>query len=584
MADTMRGSELSPPIITRRADVRTLCLIVLASIPLVTLAQESGDAFHHWPIDLKINGKIIIGDQLQDTAAIGDVLSKDDQTGKVALLVDDDIDPQELISYASLFRDATDYRVVKRDPSLGFGEIEMLLNECSTFLWRSTRPLSRDDSQSLRRHRGRFDDFSSGGGTLLGIGPAADFLGEIVVAAGDQPPPKNDSANDSVEASLSESPAFPTPVYGGLGLLPDCLVQFGDGDRICNDMKRRLTSQPRAVGVVLNRGALLRLSGRVMSLAGQGTATFVIASGSQTTQSHSQTIAQRQSRRQSANDYLIDLTQWRRRAIDQTLDVFPPADPDPPHVSGGTLIIVGGGGMPSGLMDRFVEMAGGLDQARLVYVPCSEQAEIRGEPSTIRQWKKMGVRHATFLHTKDRNRANSDETFLAPLKDATGIWLGGGRQWNFADSYYGTRAQRLMQDVVKRGGVAGGSSAGASVQARFLARATPIENFRILAPGYERGGIGFISGVAIDQHFTQRSRQPDMTRLVKRYPQLLGIGIDESTALIVNESVAEIVGNGDVYFYDRSQAIPGEGPDYVKLAAGGRYDLAKRELIEEPTP
>ena len=163
------------------------------------------------------------------------------------------------------------------------------------------------------------------------------------------------------------------------------------------------------------------------------------------------------------------------------------------------------------------------------------QDDIPSQQRTIDMWKKMGVKHATFIHTKDRNKSNTDEEFMAPLKDATGIWFGGGRQWNMSDSYYGTKSHKLMKEVLKRGGVVGGSSAGASIQARYLARATPNENFDIMAPGYERGGLGFISGVAIDQHFSQRKRQKDMTQLVNKYPQMLGIGIDEATAIIVQK-------------------------------------------------
>ncbi len=222
-------------------------------------------------------------------------------------------------------------------------------------------------------------------------------------------------------------------------------------------------------------------------------------------------------------------------------------------------------------------------RVKLVYVPCAEADTLAAPQRTVESWKKMGVEHATFIHTKDRHQANDDEAFLAPLKDATGIWFGGGRQWNFADSYYGTTAHKLMKDVLKRGGVIGGSSAGASIQARYLARATPISNFDIMAPGYERGGLGFISGVAIDQHFSQRGRQKDMTLLVNRYPQMLGIGLDEATAIIVRKSQADVVGRGKAHFYDRNlPVVPGK-PDFVALPAGSIYDLAERTTIHDAT-
>ena len=104
-----------------------------------------------------------------------------------------------------------------------------------------------------------------------------------------------------------------------------------------------------------------------------------------------------------------------------------------------------------------------------------------------------------------------------------------------------------------------------------------------MASGYERGGLGFIAGVAIDQHFSQRGRQKDMTGLVNTWPQLLGIGIDESTAIIVHKSQAEVTGRGNVFFYDRTQPVIKGAADYVALPAGSIYDLAIRVVIIDTT-
>ena len=149
----------------------------------------------------------------------------------------------------------------------------------------------------------------------------------------------------------------------------------------------------------------------------------------------------------------------------------------------------------------------------------------------------------------------------------------------FSDSYYGTTAHQLMKKVLDRGGVIAGSSAGASIQARYMCRANPVANFDIMAPGYERG-LGFIGGIAIDQHFSQRGRHKDMTQLVERYPQLLGIGIDEATAIIVTKSNAKIVGKGKVHFYDRTQPVITGEDDFTALADGQSFDLETREIIE----
>jgi cyanophycinase len=373
-----------------------------------------------------------------------------------------------------------------------------------------------------------------------------------------------------------------TRISKGLNLVPDAVIETRYDASIAgrDGLVSVLARHPRSVGIVIEKNTAVVLDGRKMRVLGEGTATFLLRANERQPL-RVQTLSSQAGRRRASAETLIDLTQWRREAIDRTLHPFPPATPEKPFVAQGTLIIVGGGGMPSGLMAQFVELAGGPEEARLVYVPCSERDVVSARQRTVQSWKEMGVRHAAFIHTKDRNRANNDETILAPLREATGIWFGGGRQWNFADSYYGTEAHRLMKEVLKRGGVVGGSSAGASIQARFLARATPIGNHRIMAPGYERGGLGFISGVAIDQHFSQRQRQKDMSALVNRYPQLLGIGIDEGTALIVQKSIAQVVGRGQVYFYDRQQPLHPDRPDYISLPGGSSFDLAARRAVKD---
>jgi cyanophycinase len=176
-------------------------------------------------------------------------------------------------------------------------------------------------------------------------------------------------------------------------------------------------------------------------------------------------------------------------------------------------------------------------------------------------------------------RADSDWEFLEPLRQARGIWFGGGRQWNFVDSYQNTMSHKLMHNVLARGGVIGGTSAGASIQGDYMPRGDPLGNLNIIAEGYERG-LGFLTGVAIDQHFTQRKRHPDMSFLVRTYPQLLGIGIDEATALVVQSHLAEVVGRGEVAFYDKQRNIEDGERDYVTGRSGSRFDLKLRQLLD----
>lgn len=273
---------------------------------------------------------------------------------------------------------------------------------------------------------------------------------------------------------------------------------------------------------------------------------------------------------------VADLVSLQRAARHRAGDDFPPAKLEAPIVKSGTLIIIGGGRTPRGLMQEFVKLAGGKS-GRIVILPTAVPDPVPSQKRFAEFLKAAGAGHVDVLVQRTKQDVESDE-FLSVLRKATGVFFGGGRQWRFVDAYAGTKAEPLLHDVLKRGGVIAGSSAGASIQAEFLARGNPLGNREIMVEGYEKG-LGFLPGVAVDQHFTQRKRQADMTRLIAKYPQFLGIGIDEGTAIVVRQGIARVVGNDQVCFYD-SAMEPTDGKDYVSAFQGGEYDLVKRKLIK----
>lgn len=534
---------------------------VLLQIVYGVHGQEFNERFSDWPLDLSIPGRIIVANELQDFSVLSDLLDPEDEDGTLCILCEADMQETLRSKYEPYVAEIQFF-----DPNQSDDLQNKTRSDADLIAWHGGSGTPPDfPEEQLGKW---FRQVVSKGKTLIAMGPGAKRFSHTYF---------------SVDGKKITA-------HHGWNLLPDCILEFTSPTTKLGlpEMRKTLSKHPKRVGVLLDNSAALALVGRKIVVAGDGRATLALspsdrphpgpASESPAARMQ-QTIRARTGRRQPTSQWLLDLTQWRRMAMDQTLPDFPPAHPDVPKVHNGTLFIVGGGGLPKGLMDSFIEAAGGTGQARLVYVPCSEARKIRETPAIVRAWQRQGIQHATYIHTKDRVRANEDDQFLEPLRDATGIWFGGGRQWNFADSYYGTTAHQLMKDVLHRGGAIGGSSAGASIQARYLARATPIENFDIMAPGYERGGLGFLSGVAIDQHFSQRNRQPNMSQLVDRYPQLLGIGIDETTALIVRQSIAEIVGQGRVFFYDRQRPIIPDDPDYQAFGAGISYNLAERQAV-----
>ena len=271
-------------------------------------------------------------------------------------------------------------------------------------------------------------------------------------------------------------------------------------------------------------------------------------------------------------DIPADLTALRRSLRKENI---PPFQTDSTRtVPNGSLIIVGGGRLPSQAVKRFIEDAGG-DAAKIVIFPTSLPDPIPDSLSIEKTLRKEGVQSITVLRDREISAVESAE-FLAAIDDATAIWFNGGRQWRFVDAYQNTAAEPAINRLLERGGVIGGSSAGASIQGEYLARGNPLGNLDIMAAGYERG-LGFLPGVAIDQHFTQRNRLPQLKQLVQRYPQYLGIGIDESTAIYVKESIAETMGKGQVFYLNMTD---GE-LQVTEQKDGQRFDLNALIPIQE---
>lgn len=237
----------------------------------------------------------------------------------------------------------------------------------------------------------------------------------------------------------------------------------------------------------------------------------------------------------------------------------------------GALLAIGGGVDPQ-LVELFVELAGG-PEARIVVIPTAAGAtSYPPDGSDVKQMRSLGAAEVTLLHTNDPVEADTEE-FCAPLRAATGVWFGGGRQWRLVDSYLGTLAQHEIEAVYLRGGVIAGSSAGATIQGSYLARGDTRTNMIMM--GDHEEGFGLIPEVAIDQHLLARNRQFDLIEIIEAHPELLGIGIDEDTGILVRGDELEVVGRSYVAIYDHERTTPSGGRFYL-LRAGDRLDLETR--------
>ena len=241
----------------------------------------------------------------------------------------------------------------------------------------------------------------------------------------------------------------------------------------------------------------------------------------------------------------------------------------------GALVIAGGGDLGQEVMGRFIELAGG-PEALMVVIPTADAADsFDANCKGVKVLKAAGARNVTILHTRNRTEADS-EAFVEPLRQARGVWISGGRQWRLADAYLDTLTEKELHALLDRGGVIGGSSAGASIQASYLVRGAPEGNRIMMAKGHERG-FGFVPNSAIDQHVLARKREGDLAAVIQAHPDLLGIGVDESTAIIVQGERLEVVGKRQVIAYGAHSA-PANGKPYLMLPLGSMFNLKTRRL------
>jgi cyanophycinase len=186
---------------------------------------------------------------------------------------------------------------------------------------------------------------------------------------------------------------------------------------------------------------------------------------------------------------------------------------------------------------------------------------------------RFGVPTVDILHTRSRDVANTD-VFAAKLREADAVWISGGHAGLLADAYLGTLAMRELHHLVCRGGILAGESAGAMILGSYIVRGNA-EKTLLMAEGHD-SGFGFLQNIAINPHLTSFQRQEELVMVVDRYPHLLGLGVDDDTALVVRGDIAEVVGSGRVAVYDRHHHA---GTSYSWLKAGDKFHLVHRRML-----
>jgi cyanophycinase len=295
------------------------------------------------------------------------------------------------------------------------------------------------------------------------------------------------------------------------------------------------------------------------------------------------------------NIFLLALTAFGYSAFSQSSPITVKKSDTRHGPEKGSLLIIGGNvGSQRDIWDKFTELAGGKDKAVLVVVTTASGDSAAFDKKGVEEVKRQtGIKNVTLFHTSDLAAANS-EKFIAPLKNATAVYFEGGRQWRIADSYLNTLTHQAFIDVLNRGGVIAGSSAGASIIGSFLWRGDT-KGAQILV-GDHTQGLAFLKNSAIDQHLLVRNRQFDLVDFIRKAPELIGIGLNEATAVLVQRDTLQVLGHSFVAIYDyntivnngekhvvnnREDFTASNGPFFF-LSSGQKYDLAKRQVIKEP--
>jgi cyanophycinase len=239
----------------------------------------------------------------------------------------------------------------------------------------------------------------------------------------------------------------------------------------------------------------------------------------------------------------------------------------------GTLIIAGGGNLPESIPERFRLLAGG-DLARVVIIP-SYDATDREERAIMKEWKQRRVSSVAVARTRTRED-HASQILVEQIRSATGVWITGGQQSVTAAYYSGSKVEDELTELLDRGGVIGGTSAGAAIMSRVM-----IEEGRREAK--TRQGLDLFRGVVVDQHFMHRNRLTRLRGVLDQHPTRIGVGVDEGTALIVNVRAGslEVLGNSYVMLWSPSESNSPHRAEFLK--DGDSFDLDEFEWQDAAT-
>jgi cyanophycinase len=238
----------------------------------------------------------------------------------------------------------------------------------------------------------------------------------------------------------------------------------------------------------------------------------------------------------------------------------------------GTLIIIGGHEDHDGERVILKEVAKHVRDGKLVLATVASHEPEGYLEKYQRSFGELGIPQVTELYIEERDQATSEEK-LADLRDVSAVFFSGGDQLRITSVIGDTPIDQQVHEIFANGGVIAGTSAGASAMSEtMLVRGSNSSSFRIgdlsMAPG-----LGLLPNVIIDQHFAERGRIGRLIGAVSQNPRVLGIGIDEDTAIVVRGQRFEVIGTGAVYLVDAGDVTHSNIAEASPDEALSIYDL-----------
>ncbi|TRZ83294.1 MAG: hypothetical protein D4R91_01120 [Sediminibacterium sp.] len=249
----------------------------------------------------------------------------------------------------------------------------------------------------------------------------------------------------------------------------------------------------------------------------------------------------------------------------------------------GKLIIIGGGSIPDSLFSFFGNYIGGKDQP-VVYIPTATTDEYfiqKGEH--LIKFTSQGYTNLSTIHTRDKKEADNPKN-LELMRNAKGLYFGGGDQQLIADAYAGTKLYDEFIALLNRGGVIMGTSAGATIMGSLMVGGDARDD---ISKKYAfNDAFSFMTHTALDQHVLARNRQFDLISVIENYPGTLGIGMDESTAIIVEAGQFKVWGKSYAMLYDPKDWAAQKKKwgrvlkPFKMMASGSSFNFVTREIIK----